>query len=217
MSAAVTLLLVPGLLSDQTVWQPFIDRVDGRFPVQVADLTSQNSLTQMAVDTLEACPGQLYVAGHSMGARVAMEMIRLCPERILKLALLDTGTHPFKPGEEVRRIQLVKLAHTEGMRALADQWLIPMVHPHHADDQLLMQKLLSMVETMTAEIHENQIHALLHRPDAVPGLRDIKCPTLVLVGRQDVWSPVNQHQALCQHLVSGELVVIENAGHFAPL
>ncbi len=120
------ILLIPGLLCDETVWQPLLTALEGE--TAVADLSTQDSLTQMAEDCLRANPGKLKVAGHSMGARVAIEMARLAPERIERLALLDTGIHPLKPGEVDRRAQIVALAHEKGMAALAETWLPPMVH-----------------------------------------------------------------------------------------
>ncbi len=87
-----TIVLIPGLLCDETVWKPLLTKLRGA--VSVADLSSQDSLTQMAEDLLRNHPGELIVAGHSMGARVAMEMARLAPERITRLALLDTGFTP---------------------------------------------------------------------------------------------------------------------------
>jgi len=70
---------------------------------------------------------------------------------------------------------------------------------------------------MSPAIHENQIKALLNRPDVRPLLSEIRCETLLMAGRQDIWAPVSQHEDICQGLVNGSLVVVENAGHFAPV
>lgn len=211
------LVLVPGLLSDDAVWRPVIDHFSEQMNVGVAACQTQNSLTEMARDTLGAYDGPLAVAGHSMGGRVALEMVRLAPERIARLALLDTGVHPRKDGEEDKRQVLVDSAFSEGMRALADRWLPPMVHPDRHDDEQLMALLTAMVERMTPQIHQQQITALLNRPDAAPGLDQIDCPVTLIVGRQDEWSPVSQHEAMLPHLKNAQLEVIEDAGHFAPI
>jgi len=217
MLSITTIVLVPGLLCDRTVWSHFITRIGERVPVTVADLTSQNSITAMAEDTLDSCPGQLYVAGYSMGGRVAFEMVRLAKDRIKKLALLDTGVHPRKQGEEIRRKKLVDMAYANGMRALAEEWLPPFVHPDRHSDRHLMEMLTAMVERMSPEIHEIQINALLNRPDVRPLLSEINCETLLMAGRQDTWAPVAQHEDICRKLVNSSLVVVENAGHFAPV
>ncbi len=208
-----TLLFVPGLLSDETAWAGVIDRL-GRGTV--ADVTTQPSITAMAEELLARHGGPLVVAGHSMGARVAFEMARLAPERIVGLAVFDTGVHPAREAELSRRRELVELAYQEGMTALARRWLPPMVHPERLSDAALMGPLTAMVERMTPEIHERQIGALIGRPDATRSLGTIACPVLVGVGRQDAWSPPDQHAEFAKAISGARLVTIEDAGHFAP-
>ena len=89
METTVTIVLIPGLLCDASVWAAQIPALSAHGPVVVADLSTQDSITAMARETLALAEGPLAVAGHSMGARVALEMVRLAPERIERLALLD--------------------------------------------------------------------------------------------------------------------------------
>lgn len=208
----VTTLLIPGLLCDRVCWEPVLDRMEAIVP----DLTRQTSITQMAMDCLAMAEGPIRVAGHSMGARVAIEVARLAPERLEKLALLDTGVHPLKEGEVEKRAEIVAYAHEHGMQALVDKWLPPMVYAPNQTPEL-MTKLKDMVLRQTPESHERQIEALVSRPDAAAYLPDIKCETLVMVGRQDQWSPVSQHEHMVELLPNARLAVIEDAGHFAPV
>ncbi len=217
MTEKITVVLVPGLLCDEFVWTRVVSALQGRIPVTVADLSTQDSLTTMAKDTLDACPGGLFVAGHSMGARVAMEMARLEPERVKRLALLDTGIHPLKKGEPDKRAEIVSFAHEKGMTALAKRWLPGMVHHDRTGDQALMAGLTAMVERMNPDIHERQIRALVTRPDASEYITSIPCPTLLAVGRQDQWSPVSQHENMLRLMPNAALTVIEDAGHFSPV
>lgn len=209
----MSILLIPGLLCDRFCWEPLLARVDAA----VADLSTQDSLTQMAQDLLVLHPGPLRVAGHSMGARVALEMARLAPERVEKLALLDTGFHGLKPGEPEKRAEIVQYAYDHGMQALADRWLPPMVWEGNQSDADLMAGLNAMVLRMSPELHARQIKALVNRPDASTYLKDIRCPVLVMVGRQDAWSPVAQHEEMQALLPDARLHIIEEAGHFAPV
>lgn len=212
-----TVVLIPGLLCDETVWQHAVKQLSRMYPIFVADLSTQDSLKLMAQDILASCRGSLMVAGHSMGGRVALEMVRQAPKRIAKLVLLDTGIHPCKEGEEGPRRELVNLAYEKGMEALAERWLPPMVHPDRLDDQRLMDTLYSMVTRMTPELHERQITALLNRPDAESIVGTIQCPTLLVVGRQDAWSPLSQHEDMQTRIPGAKLKVIEEAGHFSPI
>ncbi len=209
------IILIPGLMSDRTVWAPILDQLGP--DAVVADLTSQDDLTDMARDCLALSDGPLRVAGHSMGARVALEMARLAPNRIARLALLDTGTHPLAAGERDTRDKMVALGYAQGMQALCDRWLPGMVHPDRHSDTNLMGALNAMVMRQSPDSHARQITALIHRPDAAIYLLSITCPVLVMVGRHDTFSPVSQHEDMVALLPDARLVVIEEAGHFAPL
>ena len=213
MPASPTLCLLPGLLCDATVWAPQVTALAGKGEVHVADLWGPDSFAVMAEKVLAETRGPLAVVGHSMGARVAFEMWRLAPGRILRLALLSTGFHPPGPAEEPKRMALVKVAYEQGMAAVADRWLPPMVHPGRVDDDALMAPLRAMVCRATPEIFEGQQRAGLSRPDVGPYLDKIACPTLILVGRQDAWSPPAQHEEMARRIRGSELVLVEHAGH----
>jgi len=215
--AKPTLFLLPGLLCDATVWAHQAAALGSIAAVRIADFRGFDSLTEMARAVLASAPERFAVAGHSMGARAALEVVRLAPERVTRLALLDTGTHPLRPGEAEKRQDLVDLANREGMAALAARWLPPMVHPARAADETLMVPLRAMVLRMTPAIHERQIRALLQRPDAEAVLATIRCPVLVGVGRQDAWSPPSQHESIVAAVAQARLVVFEDSGHMAPL
>src|SRR6478609_9458969 len=117
----------------------------------------------MARSALALRDGPLVVIGHSLGARVAMEAVRLAPERVEKLVLMDTGVAPRREGEEVSRQVLLDLADKKGMAALADRWLPPMVHEARVNDAALMDPLRAMVQRATPAQHHRQIKALLER------------------------------------------------------
>lgn len=212
-----TLLLLPGLLCDATVWRAVIDRLSPHMRVAVGDFPTQDSLTVMAQDMLAAHPGPLFVAGHSMGGRVAMEMARIAPDRVLRLALLDTGIHPRRDAELPKRQEMIDLAHRDGMAALARVWLPPMVHPDRHGDAALMGALTDMVLRMDPQLHERQIRALVNRPDASQTIGAYTGPMALIVGRQDAWSPVSQHEDIARLCPQARLTIIEDAGHFAPV
>lgn len=213
MSERPKIILLPGLLCDAWIWSAQSRALEPHADVFVADLSQHDSIEGMARSALALTEGPVTVIGHSMGARVAMETARLAPERIERLGLIDTGIHPRRDGEEVNRQVLVDLAFAEGMGALAERWLPPMVHEARAGDRALMEPLKDMVMRATPEQHRRQIRALLNRPDARTYLAAITCPTLVMVGRQDRWSPPAQHEEMACLIPNAELVVIESSGH----
>jgi pimeloyl-ACP methyl ester carboxylesterase len=211
------LFLLPGLLCDGTVWAAQVERLARTHDVRVADFRAFDHITAMAESVLAGAPPAFSVAGHSMGARVALEIVRMAPGRVERLALLDTGTHARRPGEAEKRQILVDLAQASGMSALADEWLPPMVHHRQPADGAIMTALRTMVERMTPEIFERQVRALLHRPDAEAGLAAIRCPVLVGVGAEDAWSPPSQHEAMAVHIPQATLTVFPDSGHMAPI
>lgn len=207
------LYLLSGLLCDQTVWQAQIDNLNDICDVRAVDFQGFDDLTAMAQSVLDQAPEVFSLAGHSMGARVALEILRLAPQRVERLALLDTGAHPVKPGEKESRQKLLELARAHGMGALANQWLPPMMSPENTS---LLEPLKAMVGSMSVETFEGQVRALLNRPDASLQLSSIHCPVLVGVGREDAWSNLAQHEILAAAIKDARLVVFERSGHMAP-
>lgn len=212
----MSVIFLPGLLCDAAIWSAQVAAVAPLRDVAVADFSGHDSIQAMARDALALCDGPVVAVGHSMGGRVALEMARLAPGRLAGLCLLDTGIHPRREGEEATRQVLVDLAFDEGMEALALRWLPPMVDERRTGDGALMAALRDMVLRADAAQHRRQIQALLGRPDARAVLPLIACPTLIMVGRQDRWSPLSQHEEMAALIPGAELVVIEDSGHMAP-
>lgn len=212
-----TLFLLPGLLCDATVWRHQVEHLADVARVVVPDYRDCDRLAAMADRVLERAPECFAVAGHSMGGRVALEIMRKAGARVSHLALLDTAVHPTAESEYDKRLGWVDLARREGMGALVEVWLPPMVHPDRLDDTGLMQPLRAMVESFTPDQFAGEIHALLERPDATPVLATIDCPTLVLCGRQDAWSTLAIHEQMAAAITGSRLEVIEDCGHFAPI
>lgn len=213
-----TLLLLPGLLCDERVWQHQVENLSDLVDVSVPDFSNLESFDTMASVVLEQAPGRFYLAGHSMGGRVAMQILNMAPERIIKLALLDTGIHPPAPGEKDRRQVLIDLAREKGMKELARTWGMPMVHPGRHKDPAFMQAIFDMVESYSVESFQKQIHALLSRPDATSFLAQAPRGSLVLCGREDSWSPPSQHEEISQALPDNPgVVLIDQCGHMSPM
>jgi pimeloyl-ACP methyl ester carboxylesterase len=212
-------VLLPGLLCDRAAWQAQIDVLG---PCHVANYGTLDSLQAMAQHVLATAPaGPLAVAGHSMGGRVAFEMWRQAPERIERLALLDTSYHPLAEGEageteRAGRMNLLATARRDGMRAMARAWAPGMLHPsrHHSP---VFEAVLDMFERKTPDIFAAQIHALLNRPDCTELLGQIHCPTLLLCGHDDAWSPPARHEFMQQRITGSRLVVLEQCGHMSTM
>jgi pimeloyl-ACP methyl ester carboxylesterase len=222
MTIAYRVVFLPGLLCDRAVWGSQLEALAGLAVCSVADYGVLDSLPAMAEAVLERAPSQFVVAGHSMGGRVALEVCRRASGRIRGLALLDTGYQPRPQGaageqERSERMELVEFARRSGMRAMGKRWVRPMVHPDRLGDTPLVDAVLDMVERKSADVFEAQQRALLARPDATRLLPGISCPTLVLCGRDDAWSPVTRHEEMARHIPGSEFVVVERCGHMSTM
>jgi pimeloyl-ACP methyl ester carboxylesterase len=217
LSQRPTVILLSGLLCDAEVWTGQVARLSEDHDVLCPGLLDQPSIGSMAEAVLTHAPKFFSLAGHSMGGRVALEIAARAPERVQRLALLDTGFHPARPGEAESRSRLIRVAIEEGMAALARHWLPPMLGPGRSRDAALMARLSAMVERATPELFQRQSGALLTRPNAHRGLAAIPCPTAVIVGRQDAWSPLAQHEEISTLIPHAWLTVIEDSGHMSPV
>lgn len=216
-----TLILVPGLMCDAAVWQPLLSGLAPLADCRVVDPGATDSLTEMARRVLAQAPERFALAGHSMGGRVALEVMRLAPARVSHLGLFDTGYLSRPPGaageEEARKRQtLLDLARAQGVRAMAAQWVQGMVAPHRLTDRPLIDAILDMFERRDADTFAAQIRALLARPDASPVLQALRLPTLILCGEQDGWSPPSQHAAMAALMPEpAPVVCVPDGGHMS--
>lgn len=217
-----TLVFLPGLLCDRAVWEPQIAALADRYECIVVDYGAADSLARMASAALEAAPPRFSLIGHSMGGRVALEVLRATPERVASVALLDTGYEARAHGEAgeaetQKRYQLLDIALSQGMRIMGREWVQGMIHPQRLGDRGLIETLLTMIARKTPGIFAGQIRALLERPEAGDVLRAIRCPTLVLCGREDGWSPLRRHEDMARMIAGARLAVIERSGHMVTL
>lgn len=211
--AAAPLVCLPGLMCDARM---FAGQRAG-FPGMTAihGFGARRRLADMAAHALSVAPPLMSLLGHSMGARVALEMWRQAPERIERLALVSTGTHPPQPGEAEKRHALRDLGLREGAAALVDAWLPPMIAPANRSPALVGQLRRMCIDAGTA-VFAAQIEALLARSPVDALLPTIDCPVLVAVGSEDGWSPPDQHRAIVERIPRARLIVIAGAGHMLP-
>jgi pimeloyl-ACP methyl ester carboxylesterase len=211
------LLLLSGLLCDETIWADIPQRLGDVAEVRVVSFRGFSSIPSMAEHVLAMAPERFAVAGHSMGGRVALEVLRAAAPRVSGLALLNTGVHPVRDAELQSRRRLLRLAYERGMSALAAEWLPPMMAGSGGRTAELMPRLIAMVERSTPDSYAGQVNALLNRPEALSVLPTISVPTLLLSGSEDTWSPISQHETMRRRIPHATLFEIHAAGHMAPI
>ena len=207
------LLFLPGLICDARIYAPQL----AAFPESraVDGYGEANTLEAMARAVLEQAPESFDLFGHSMGGRVALEVFRLAPNRVRRIALASTGVHSIGEGEPAKRHALQAIGHDRGFAALVDTWLPPMVAEANRAKPLYAEMRQMCLDAGQA-VFDAQINAQLVRPEQESLLAEIRCPVLVMTGELDAWSPPAQHEAIAARIADSELVIVPGAGHMLP-
>ncbi|MFD0824380.1 alpha/beta fold hydrolase [Neobacillus sp. M.A.Huq-85] len=212
------LILLPGTLCSERLWRDQIDHLSDIAEIQVGDLTKNDSIQGMAESILNEAPEEFSLAGLSMGGIVAMELIHQAPERVKKLALLDTNPYPPKTEQISGWNQFIQMAKDGKFMEVTDQYLLPgLIHPERQDDLDLIHTIRKMAEDVGPEAMIRQMRALMSRPDPREYLHLIGCPTLVLLGRQDALCSLEMHEYLISIIPNAKLSIIEDCGHLSTL
>jgi pimeloyl-ACP methyl ester carboxylesterase len=211
------LVLLPGLLNTRRLYERQIaDLADLAEPI-VPELWHHDSIGAMAEATLKMAPERFALAGFSMGGYVAFEILRRAPERVTHLALMDTQATPDTPEATTRRkgfIEQTKLGRFHGVQPS----LLPqIVHREHLGDQAVIQPIVEMAAEVGADGFCRSQVAMIARADSRPLLIEITQPTLVLVGRQDMATPLVRAQEMAADISHSQLVVLDKCGHMSPL
>lgn len=211
------LMLLPGLLCDPALWRAQIDDLADLVEPFVADLSHDDSMTGMARRVLAAAPPRFALAGLSMGGYVAQEIMRQAPERVSRLALLDTSARADTDEQIARRRGLIELAEKGEFKGVTPRLLPLFLHPKQLDDQPLVAAVMAMTERVGKDAFLRQQRAIMGRPDGRPSLAAITCPTLVLCGRQDQLTPLDLHEEIAALIRGAHLEIVEECGHLATM
>jgi pimeloyl-ACP methyl ester carboxylesterase len=209
------LILLPGLLCDDALWASQREALHDIAATTVADLTRDDTVTAMAAAVLKRAPPRFAVAGLSMGGYVAQEIMRQAPQRVTRLALLDTSPHADAPEATTRRKELMALARAGRFQDVAPRLMPVLVHPDRLGDETLTAAVMAMAERVGADAFIRQEQAIIGRPDGVADLAAIRVPTLVMCGREDALTPLDAHQLMARQVPGAELVVIDRCGHLS--
>ncbi|MFE1603263.1 alpha/beta fold hydrolase [Methylobacterium sp. ID0610] len=215
-ASPVPLLFLPGLLNDAVLWRAPIDALADVAAAAVADLTLDDSIAAMGQRALAAAPPRFALVGLSMGGYVAFEILRQAPERVARLALLDTSAAPDPPERVIaRRRGMASLA--VGRFAGVTTRLLPqLVHASHVHGPV-GEAVKAMAERVGGAAFLRQQEAILTRPDSRPLLPQIAVPTLVAVGADDVLTPVADAREIQAGIPGSRLHVFPACGHLPPL
>ncbi len=215
--ANLPIVLVPGLNGSARLYASQIPALWRFGPVTVADHTRDDSIAAIARRILAAAPPRFALAGLSMGGYLAFEIMRLAPQRVAKLALLDTGARADSTQQSERRRPAIETAKNDGFRKVTDDSFFFFVHPDRYGDAALKELVRLMAVETGLEAYLRQQQAIMTRPDSRPGLSAIECPTVVVVGEQDKGTPPELAREIAGAIAGSRLAVIPDCGHLSTI
>jgi pimeloyl-ACP methyl ester carboxylesterase len=210
------LVLIPGLLCDDRLWAHQKSVLENSTHICNPDVSLDSSIAQMAERTLDEAPPFFALAALSMGGYVAMEIMKKAPERVLKLAMIDTMVRPDDEARTKARRGLLTLAQLGRFKGVTPQLLPKLVHP-----RCIGTAIADTVQEMAAAVGKEgfvrQQLAIIERPDYRPLLKSIVVPTLIVVGESDEITPPVESEEIHRGIPHSRLVVVPQCGHLPPL
>ena len=211
------ILLVPGLLCSPEIFALQIPALWPHGPVTIASTLAGDSIAAMASAILSTAPPRFALGGLSMGGYIAMAIMRQAPQRVMRLALIDTQAGPDAPEQSSFRRDLVAKARAGDFETVATGAMMGLLHPARQNDPALRAINRRMALSVGMEGYARQVEAIISRPDSRPSLGAIAVPALVLVGEQDALTPPAKAQEIANAIPGARLVVIADSGHLSTL
>lgn len=217
MSPPKHLVLLPGLICDEALWRHQTAYLKDVLTVQVVDMTRDDTIQALAERVLRESPASFALAGLSMGGYVAQEVMRHAPERVERLALVNTNARADTEEQRETRLGLIKLAELGKFKGVTPKLLPKLVHPARLKDPAVADVVMAMAERVGQDAFIRQVKAIMGRRDGRPDLEAIRIPTLILAGRQDLLCPVEMQEEMQARMPQSKLVLIEDCAHLSPL
>lgn len=212
------LVLVPGLSCNAALYaSQWPALADGR-PIFVADHARDETLSAIVQRLLAAAPPRFALCGLSMGGYVAFEVLRQAPERVTRLALLDTSARPATPETNLPREQMIALAEKGAFDNVTTLLWQKLVAPARLADEPLRLLVRRMADEVGVDGFVRQQKAIMQRPDSRPVLAGLSIAVLVLVGAEDEITPVAEARDMAGLAgARARLAIVPGCGHLSTL
>jgi pimeloyl-ACP methyl ester carboxylesterase len=213
----IPLILLPGLLCDAALWKNQAKSLENIADCRTADTARADNMPALARAVLEIAPRQFALAGLSMGGYIALEIMRIAPERVMKLCLLDTSARPDTPEQKEKRRLLLAMSQSGQFKGVTPRLLPLLIHPDRLEDKEVTGTIMTMAERVGRAAFHNQQTAILNRIDSRPFLKDIRCPVQLIGGHEDALTPPDIMKETADGIKGARHDIIEKCGHLSPL
>ncbi|MDJ0683352.1 MAG: alpha/beta hydrolase [Alphaproteobacteria bacterium] len=210
-------ILVPGHLCDARLWAAQTEALRGTHRVSIGDTVQDDSMAGMARRILNAAPPEFALAGLSMGGHVCMEIMRQAPERVSRLALLDTGARADSPERAAERRRMIAQFEAGAVTRLVDDFLKTLFWSERYDDAALVETVRTMMTEVAGRAFSNQVRALAARPDSRPDMPLYRVSTLVLCGAEDRLTVPALSAEIAALIPNASLLEIPDCGHMSTM
>ena len=212
------LLLIPGMMCDARVFAPQIASLSAGRTVTVAAIGGADTIEALARQVLCDAPPRFALAGLSMGGIVGMEILGQAPDRVERVALMDTNHRAETPDRQALRRPQVERVFGGALRQVLIEEMKPLyLAPENRKDEGILNCALDMAIALGPDVFARQSEALRTRPDQSATLRATRIPSLVLCGEHDSLCPVERHREMAESMPRGRLEIIAGAGHLSTL
>ncbi len=215
--SAYPLLFVPGLLCSARLFDAQATALVPGYKVQIANHTTADTMPGVAEAILSEAPDEFTLIGLSMGGYVSFEILRQAPGRVRRLVLLDTQARADTEEIIANRHRLLELADREGAVEVQRELLPKLIRQDRVGEEPLTSEILKMAEEVGNDGFRNQTHAIIGRPDSRDMLGTIACPTLIIVGDQDILTPPDRSREMAEGIDGAELRIIPDCGHLSTM
>jgi pimeloyl-ACP methyl ester carboxylesterase len=211
------IVLLPGMMCDARLFAHQVVDLSRDHLVTVAPITQGERISEIASSLIPHLPPKFALAGLSMGGIVAMELLRKIPDRITRIAFMDTNPLAETPASAASYEPLIVGARAGRLDEVLAEFMRPEYLAPTAQRNEVLTQVLNMGRSLGAETLVRQARALQRRPDQQGALRRCKCPALVLCGGHDGLTPVKRHSFMAELIPYAELEIIADAGHLPTL
>lgn len=204
-------------MCDARLFGPQIAELSGDTAIMVAPITQGERVEQIASSLLDLLPKRFALAGLSMGGIVAMEVLRRAPDRVTRIALMDTNPLAETPQvASAREPQIIAARTGRLMDVMRDELKPNYLAPGPYRNEVL-DLVMDMAMTLGPEVFVRQSRALQRRRDQQATLSRCKVPALVLCGLHDALCPIQRHEVMAELIPDATLKVLPDAGHLPTL
>jgi 3-oxoadipate enol-lactonase len=220
-----------GYTFNRSMWTEQVSALSNRYRVITPDLRGLGesdatpgaaTMNRMAQDTAALLDrleiSRAVVGGLSMGGYVALAFYKQFPSRVRALVLADTRPQADTEDGKQTRFQQADKALADGMAGIADSMLPKLLTPETVSKHPeIVKRVRDMMLKTKPDGAASALLGMAEREDQTPLLSRITCPTLILVGREDPITPVQDSEKMHREIAGSRLVVIENASHVSNL